>query len=320
MRQIDEIERFFLVVRHWADHNEINDRQKLREEIYRHLPQETADETREELPEGEIFSKEIVIGNYKIGFASGQGIRNELEDTFAIEQFPLKTEHMHSLHLFCIFDGHGGKNCAQFAAEILPNILKSELAKIRSDNEIEWYNAIARSCIRVDEEWKNLPFQSAGLKDFSGTTAVVALLVDEKTLWTANVGDSGAVLEKAGKAIQLTESAKPTIPKYYKEILLRGGFVRYGRVDGSLDMARSIGDLSHPSVSARPTLTKVEITPDHHYLIIACDGLWDVIEPQTAIDSIKQKNALEASELLRTLAYQRGSTDNVSIIVVKLLS
>lgn len=311
----DYIQQYFTAVRQWFDLRYTDDLEKIEEEIYRSIPLEAADDQREELPHGELHSHSLTVEPYTVGIACGQGIRDEMEDAHAAFSFNIGN---HQLHQFCVFDGHGGKTCAQYIARELPDVLREELNSQDTLDVKSIYHAFVTACVRVDREWKTLPFQQEDLLDISGSTATVAVIVDQKDLWVANVGDSGAAIDEDGKAIQLTESAKPIIPKYYKEVFMRGGVVSYGRVDATLDMARSIGDLAHPSISARPTIKKVEIDTNNHYLIVACDGLWDVIDAQTALDSIKNKKAQEAAEHLRMLAYQRGSTDNVTILVVSL--
>lgn len=311
----DYIQQYFTAVRLWYDLRFTDDLKKIEEEIYRFIPLATADDEREELPHGELHSHQLTVDPYTVGVASGQGIRKVMEDAHAAFTFKIGN---HQLHLFCVFDGHGGKTCAQYIARELPDILREELESVSTFDDQSIYHAIVTSCVRVDREWKTLPFQKENLSDRSGSTATIALIINQKELWVANVGDSGAAIDEDGKAIQLTESAKPTIPKYYKEVYMRGGIVSNGRVDTTLDMARSIGDLAHPSISARPTIKKVEIGINTHTLIVACDGLWDVIDAQTALDCVKNKDPIEAAEHLRMLAYQRGSTDNVTIIVVSL--
>ncbi|GEM_PF-2052450 len=313
---LDYIQRYFSVVRHWQDHRRLSPEQ-IQKEIHREIPLSTADDSREELPAGAVHSQELQSEYFDAALAYAQGIREEMEDAHAITHFQLEKEIAREIDLYCIFDGHGGKTCAQFSAMELPRALKTEMEKAASLDDEQIYRALVNACISVDESWKELPMQSEGFLDVSGSTAMIILYIDRKELWAANVGDSGAAIQLNGNTIQLTESAKPTVPFYYQEIYMRGGIVSYGRVDATLDMARSIGDLAHPSVSARPTIKKLSLSGEEHTLILACDGLWDVIDPQTAFDSIEGKEPLEAVELLRTLAYQRGSTDNVTIIVTK---
>lgn len=61
----------------------------------------------------------------------------------------------------------------------------------------------------------------------------------------------------------------------------------------------------------------VEIEEKSKFLILACDGLWDVMSDQEAVDLIFEENdPSKAAEVLRDEAFNRKSTDNISVIVV----
>lgn len=311
----DYIQQYFNTVRHWQDHIEINDLDLIQKEITRRIPIEPCENREIKCDEGSTSQHSTQIGPYPVSISTAQGIRDHMEDAYFITEVKLNNHHV---YLFCVLDGHGGANCSKYLSEYFPTIIKDQLSNLNEINDLKIYHALKRSCVLADEEWKNLSFQKGPHFDRSGSTATLACMIDHDTLWVANVGDSGATIEENGKAIQLTESAKPTIPKYKQEILIRGGFINYARVDSTLDMARSIGDINHPSISARPSIKKVTIDKEVKHLIIACDGLWDVIDAQMALNFIKEMDSEEASEYLRKLAYLRGSTDNVTIIVVGL--
>jgi len=70
-----------------------------------------------------------------------------------------------------------------------------------------------------------------------------------------------------------------------------------------------------------PYKTYQKLTDKDTFLIVACDGLWDVVEDQQAVDFVIENSKLNASEISKKLlikALQDGTTDNLSIVVVKL--
>merc|ERR1712050_323260 len=91
-----------------------------------------------------------------------------------------------------------------------------------------------------------------GIGDFSGCTCVVCL-VREDSYIVANAGDSRAVLSRNGRAVPLSEDHKPNMPGEHDRIVRAGGHVvrmEYGpivqyRVNGNLNLSRSIGDLNY---------------------------------------------------------------------------
>jgi len=105
-----------------------------------------------------------------------------------------------------------------------------------------------------------------------------------------NVGDSRAVLCRDKKAIPLTIDHKPTLPEETKRIRAAGGDVRGKRVNGVLAISRALGDhlmlKENDVVSASPYVTTTELTDLDDYLILACDGVWDVMSNQDACDYV----------------------------------
>jgi len=142
----------------------------------------------------------------------------------------------------------------------------------------------------------------------------------KRTLYTANVGDARAVLSRGGKAVRLTYDHKGSDAQEAKRIMDAGGFVMNNRVNGILAVTRSLGDSKMKEfVVGSPYTTETTLGDDDEWLIIACDGLWDVCEDQTAVDIISQsKDAQHASKALLDHALTNFSTDNLSVMVVAL--
>ncbi|SCV72344.1 BQ2448_3881 [Microbotryum intermedium] len=144
----------------------------------------------------------------------------------------------------------------------------------------------------------------------------------KRTLYTANVGDARAVLSRKGKAVRLTYDHKGSDAKEAKRITDAGGFVMNNRVNGVLAVTRSLGDSSMKEfVVGSPYTTETTLGPDDDFLIVACDGLWDVCQDQEAVDIIRGLlDPQEASKALLEYALQNFSSDNLSVLVVALTS
>jgi len=132
----------------------------------------------------------------------------------------------------------------------------------------------------------------------AGCTAVCAVVTDNH-LVVANAGDSRCILSRAGKAVALTEDHKPTNEDEFARIMKAGGFVADGRVNGSLNLSRALGDLEYKQVShlppeeqmvtANPEVRKLRLTPDDEFLILACDGIWDVLTNEEAVAFVRSR-------------------------------
>ena len=86
----------------------------------------------------------------------------------------------------------------------------------------------------------------------AGATAVVAVMIG-KTLMVANAGDSRAVLCRDGAAFALSYDHKPQQEREMNRIRRAGGFVnQFGRVNGNLNLSRSVGDLKYKQAHFLP--------------------------------------------------------------------
>jgi len=134
----------------------------------------------------------------------------------------------------------------------------------------------------------------------SGSTSVTCVIREvngKRVLSTANVGDSRAVLGRAGQALRLTIDHKASLPEEAKRIHAAGGFIgRNKRVNGVLAISRALGDHMlkncggglNDVVSAEPYCSDTELTDEDTYVLLACDGVWDVMTDQEAMDFIEK--------------------------------
>ncbi|KAF7782548.1 hypothetical protein Agabi119p4_1924 [Agaricus bisporus var. burnettii] len=152
-----------------------------------------------------------------------------------------------------------------------------------------------------------------------GVTVAVPPLTTRRVLYCANAGDARGVLCRKGKAVRLTYDHKGSDRQEAKRITDAGGFVLSGRVNGVLAVTRSLGDSSMKEfVVGAPYTTETELCNDDEFLILACDGLWDVINDQPAVDLVRDmQDAQAASAKLLKHALSHHTTDNVTVIVIR---
>jgi len=141
----------------------------------------------------------------------------------------------------------------------------------------------------------------------AGATAVVAVMTG-RVLTVANAGDSRAVLCRRRKtadgdhyAFPLSYDHKPSQTHEKNRILRSGGFVNhFGRINGNLNLSRSIGDLKykqvpgipphHQMITAEPDIMQVALEPDEdEFLILGCDGIWDCLTNEQAVDFVMSR-------------------------------
>lgn len=273
-----------------------------------------------------------------------------------------------AFHFFGVYDGHGGAQASAFCRERFHEVLAEELRAlpaVASQEDCrrdygEW-ETLFKSCFKkidmevggmcpsgncsndMDEAADNNSFCSRCCQDLVapenvGSTAVVAVLSPLQII-VANCGDSRAVLSRGGKAIPFSNDHKPERADEMLRIEAAGGRVIYWngyRVGGFLAMSRAIGDrFLKQYVISEPEVTCTERTDEDECLILATDGLWDVLSNDFVCEVARKclagyrprrsKGITEgcsatavAAALLTKLALGRGSNDNISVIVVDL--
>jgi serine/threonine protein phosphatase PrpC len=216
--------------------------------------------------------------------------------------------------LFGVFDGHGrvGEKVSQYVIDTLPGtLLANEAFKAK-----DYGKAMKEAFVDVDRTLAD--HVDAGV---SGTTAV-SCIIQANHLWIANSGDSRAIIARQKKnsmalmAIDLSVDQKPDTPAEMKRILQMGGHVTPAGSNGSpsrvwhnlrgLAMARSIGDHHAATVGviAEPEITEYELTDDDVALIIASDGVWELLSSQSVADIVASVKSLDPAEICRQIIDQ----------------
>ncbi|KFA77034.1 hypothetical protein S40288_04722 [Stachybotrys chartarum IBT 40288] len=142
-----------------------------------------------------------------------------------------------------------------------------------------------------------------------------------RVLYTANVGDARIILCRSGKALRLSYDHKGSDESEGKRIANAGGLILNNRVNGVLAVTRALGDTYMKElVTGHPYTTETVIQPEmDEFIIIACDGVWDVCSDQEAVDLVREvQDPIAASKQLVDHALNHFSTDNLSCMVVRL--
>lgn len=217
-----------------------------------------------------------------------------------------------------VFDGHGGTDAASFVRN---NLLKYIVEDPHFPVCVP--KAIKSAFVKADHAFAD----ASSLDISSGTTALTALIFGRKML-IANAGDCRAVLGKRGKAIELSKDHKPNCSSERQRIERLGGVVYDGYLNGQLSVARALGDwhMKGPKgssfpLSSDPELHETILTDEDEFLLLACDGIWDVMSSQCAVTIARRELMLHndpercSRELVRE-ALKRDTCDNLTVVVV----
>ncbi|XP_022764050.1 probable protein phosphatase 2C 76 isoform X1 [Durio zibethinus] len=249
-------------------------------------------------------------GKLSCGYSSFRGKRATMEDFYDIKTSKIRGQ---TVCMFGIFDGHGGSHAAEYLKQhLFDNLMKHP--QFMTDTKL----AISKTYQQTDVDF--LDSERDTYRD-DGSTASTAVLVGNH-LYVANVGDSRTIISKAGKAIPLSEDHKPNRSDERKRIENAGGVVMWAgtwRVGGVLAMSRAFGNrMLKQFVVAEPEIQDREMDEEIELLVLASDGLWDVVPNEDAVSLARAEEEPEtAARKLTETAFTRGSADNITCIVVR---
>ncbi|XP_006653569.1 probable protein phosphatase 2C 42 [Oryza brachyantha] len=310
-------------------------------------------------------SKDTQSGaNTRLAYASSamQGHRSTMEDAHAaLENLDVST----NTSFFGVYDGHGGCAVAKYCANHLHNVVR-EQGNFRQDLPSALRSAFFRmdEMLKNQSACKELTKYGSGSEYFrtvdksswlkcttcvqrptyqgpfhEGCTACVVLIRNNQIV-VGNAGDARCVLSRNGQAIALSNDHKPNFPAETQRIHAAGGYVSFSRgshrVNDGIAVSRAIGDLFYKQnktlgsdgqmLTCSPEIRSEQITDDTEFLVIACDGVWDVLPNQEVVEfvSIRLRNGMDLSTICESLLNEAlthvpPSMDNMSAILVRFL-
>ena len=290
-----------------------------------------------------------------------QGNRKTMEDSHIYEKY---CRSNCIVEMYGVFDGHGGTETSYILKNKFPQYIIKNLENVDIKN-ISYVKQLLCNIFIDFDQWL---FSKKDELDKSGSTAIICLVIQhingdlsrEYNIYLINLGDSrGIIAVHQNNNFQiLLESLdhKPSSENEIRRIISCGGYIKnlnIPRVNGYLSVSRSFGDFRKPGLKTQNLnylgiQSPLSPEPDiffssfHSssqkfdiYLLLACDGLWDVIKSSEAFDIIKkigysslsstnnsslQNNYPLICSSLITQAFKRGSNDNISVMYSKLFS
>ena len=296
----------------------------------------------------EEFEKDDIIKGYAFNTSMGN-IRDYNEDTITATKIILDGVNDSNTFFFAVYDGHGGNGCSLYLKEKLHHFIKN-FTKESLNEAINTVEEKFMSDEALDEKGE--------IKDPSGSCGIMALIQKNKLI-IANVGDSRLVLFKKNSLYFSTEDHKPGSPSEKTRIEKGGGMVyqtpsliplhQNGKeieppwrvLPGRLSVSRTFGDVEAKNeklggmknvVVALPDITEIELDEDFNFMVLGCDGIFDVLSNEEILECVKivlkekeinDLNNVNISELCGYIAdmiikssLAKDSYDNVSCIVV----
>ncbi|XP_057963588.1 probable protein phosphatase 2C 49 [Malania oleifera] len=229
-----------------------------------------------------------------------------------------------------VFDGHGGPEAAAYVRKNVIRLLfedvdfpQTSLVDDIFQEEVE--NSLRKAFLLADLALAD----DCNVSSSSGTTALAALIFG-RLLMVANAGDCRAVLCRKGEAVDMSQDHRPIYPSERKRVEELGGYIDDGYLNGVLSVTRALGDwdmkvpqgsASTSPLIAEPEFEQVFLTEEDEFLIIGCDGIWDVMSSQHAVSLVRRglRRHDDPEQCARDLAMEAlrlNTFDNLTVIVV----
>ncbi|KXS18361.1 protein serine/threonine phosphatase 2C, partial [Gonapodya prolifera JEL478] len=243
---------------------------------------------------------------------------------------------------FVVSDGHRGNRVSHY----LSRRIHWRVASMDEFERKEYGEALRLGFMAVEQELFKAYATVLRGKEPAGSTCCCALVTDDKELFVANVGDSRAVLSCGGVTVPMSFDHKPGLPEERQRISRAGSSVIEGRVQGRLATARAFGDfdfkrnrnlpLEEQAVTAKPEVLRKQLKDDDEFIVIASDGVWDVLTNDSVVTFVRSRIAAGiplpqiSEEMLDYCLAARpsradvavsgiGGTDNMTCIMVAFL-
>nr|GEW24466.1 probable protein phosphatase 2C 49 [Tanacetum cinerariifolium] len=238
---------------------------------------------------------------------------------------------------YAVFDGHGGPEAASYIKDHAMRLffeysdLPQAPAVLASDGAVddlflkELQDSHCKAFLKADQALKN----ECSISDYCGTTALTVLILGRHVI-IENAGDCRAVISRKGKVIQMSNDHRPSYLQEKKRVEELGGYFEDGYLNGELAVTRALGDRhmkslvgsnSKSPLTAEPEMTQMVLTNDDEFLIIGCDGIWDVMSNDEAVGLVRRQliqhndPQRSATELINQ-ALRLHTSDNLTAIVV----
>eukprot|EP00397_Hematodinium_sp_SG-2012_P008699 GEMP01008766.1.p1 GENE.GEMP01008766.1~~GEMP01008766.1.p1 ORF type:complete len:296 (+),score=60.89 GEMP01008766.1:134-1021(+) len=281
-----------------------------------------------------------------VGWAEEKGRRECMEDGWAfVDAFGKNPTSA----FFAVYDGHGGHDAVVVVCNNLHKYLWKELTNRGCSKPTQMVDNRSEEVVQCLVEAFGKTDELVLDKGVtSGAVACACLVLEDlqdgfpvRRLYTAHVGDARAVIARNWEAVRLTSASdhKATDIGEQQRVIEAGGTISLDRVNGMLAITRAFGNpqMKKPAchadfVSSVPDCTATPLTDIDNVVVVACDGLWDVMCDQEAIDfvfvgikmmdddDIAVNDMSLRAEILSTQliaeAMYRGTTDNVTCMVV----
>ena len=215
-----------------------------------------------------------------------------------------------------------------FLVKVFPTRLARQL-RLTGDIPL----ALERTFLQIEKEWYDIEASlPSHERTGSGSTATVVLITGSRHVYIASLGDTRAILSRGpsmqGTLVELTDDHNFRNPVELERLLQNNVEISEDcRIGMMIEVSRSLGDFDPvtlekiPGVTPVPEIRHLQLDTFDEFIVIACDGLWDVMSSDTL--RLKARRLIYDNDELTgvaddlvSIAYELKSMDNLTAIVL----
>lgn len=207
-----------------------------------------------------------------------------------------------------VADGMGGHNGGEVASQMAVDLI----SKFYYESKIDIEKALRKSFIKANQTIYNTSLSNLSRRGM-GTTCT-AIVIHERNLYLAHVGDSRAYLVNQSKISKLSTDHT------YVQSLLDNGLIEQQDISCHPDrniITKSLGTQK----TVQPQIQSFHNLLSEDDLIFLCsDGLYEYIKDEEIQNILGKLSISEAADKLVSIAKERGGHDNISLLIIEQLS
>ena len=210
-------------------------------------------------------------------------------------------------YLLIVADGMGGHQAGEVASKMAADIISREYFNQTGNGSVE--KNLARVFTLAN---KNIFEKACSQKGYNGMgTTCTALVVIDKTVYYAHVGDSRAYMQKGDSIIQITEDHT-----YVQEL------VNNGDISAEEAATHPKRNILTNAMGTKPDLRidtgkcKFNFEKDDR-LLLCSDGLYDYLNDKELKDILSKNLLKDAAEYMVNQAKARGGHDNITVVIAE---
>jgi serine/threonine protein phosphatase PrpC len=251
----------------------------------------------------------LVPANFSlaVGSTTAAAGRSSNEDAILVKPIALPAPDGGAGYLLAVADGMGGyergEQASQLAIEFLAELFDRDAP---ADVALGLKQAYRRANDAIFKQSQD------GSEPGPMGTTLVSAVVRGKYVTIANIGDSRAYLLRAKQLTQITQDHSLVAEQVAQGTLSE----QEARTSPQRNIVTQALGVAEKLESRMPSIYEISLLPEDR-LLLCSDGFFDVLQADDYVSTMLARNPQDSALALVETAVARGTTDNVSAVILE---